>query len=200
MMFVYAVDGHRTQTRQINQVQLGVQKPGEPPMDRFTVTLIDDNINIDIEYLCTAEGLVGGDIGRMMVSVLEGQEMGDETVSVEPMTFEGVALPHHISPVDTWDAFVEVVLSAPEGVKLIATNNARYHFDSYVTVNVPVGTFDVQKIVADMDVDVGSLLPSGHYTSLTYTQITSVSYYAECIGMVMSESDMNMMLVDIVMP
>ena len=200
LLLVYSIDGHRTQTRQINMVERGVQAPGEPPMDRFTVTFIDDHINIDLEYLCTEEGISGGDMGRMMVSVLEGQDMGGETVSVESMTFEGVTLPHDISPGDTWEAFVEVVLSAPEGVKLIATNNARYRFVGYETVTVAAGTFETQKIITEMDVDVGALLPDGHFMALTSSQITMVSYNAECIGMVMSESDMNLELVDIIMP
>jgi hypothetical protein len=200
MMLVYEIDGHRIQTRTINQVQTGVQAPGEPPMDRFTVTFTDDQIDIDMEFVCTEEGLSGGDIGRMMVNMLEGQEMGGETVSLESVTYEGVALPNNISPGDTWDAFVEVVLSAPEGVKLIATNSASYRFEGYQTVTVPAGTFETQMIIAEMNVDVGALLPDGHYLSLTSTQITTVSYYAECIGMVMSESDMNLMLVDIIMP
>lgn len=181
LKLVYEIDGHRIQTRQISQIQTGVQEPGEPPMDSFVVTLIDDNINVDMEYLCTEEGLVGGDIGRMMVSVLEGQEMGGEQVSVESMTFNGVMLPNQISTGDTWEAFVEVVLSAPEGIKLIATNTARYRFEGYETMNVPAGIFDTQKIVADMVVDVGALLPDGHYMSLTSTQVLMVSYYAECL-------------------
>ena len=200
LKLVYEVDGHRIQTRQISRIQTGVGEPGEAPMDSFLVTLMDDNINIDMEYLCTEEGLVGGDIGRMMVSVLEGQDMGDEGIFVESMTFEGVMLPNQMSPGDTWDAFVEVVLGAPDGVKLIATNNASYRFDGYQTVTVPAGTFDTQKIVADMVVDVGALLPDGHFMSLTSTQILMVSYYAECIGMVMSESEVGLMLVDVIMP
>ena len=200
MMLVYEIDGRRIQTRQINQVQTGVHVPGEPAMDSFTVTFIDENINIDMEFLCTQEGLSGGDVGRMMVSVLEGQEMGGETVSLESMTYEGVTLPNDIKPGDTWDAFVEVVLNAPEGVKLIAANNATYFFEGYETVTVPAGTFVAQKIIADMVVDVGALLPDGHFMSLTSTQIRSVSYYAECVGMVKSESDLNLELIDIIMP
>ena len=200
LKLVYEVDGHRIQTRQISQIQTGVQEPGEPPMDSFVLTLIDDNINVDLEYLCTEEGLVGGDIGRMMVSALEGQDIEGEQLSLESMSFEGVMLPNQISPGDTWDAFVEVVLGAPDGVKLITTNRATYRFEGYETVTVPAGTFDTQKIVVDMVVDVGALLPDGHYLALTSTQIHMVSYYAECIGMVMSESDVGLMLIDVIMP
>ncbi len=200
LKLVYEIDGHRIQTRQISQIQTGVQEPGEPPMDSFLLTIIDDNIDIDMEYFCTEEGLVGGDIGRMMVSALEGQDLGDGEVAFESMSFEGVMLPNQVSPGDSWDAFVEVVLSAPDGVKLIATNTASYYFESYETVTVPAGTFDTQKIVADMVVDVGALLPDGHYLALTSTQILMVSYYAECIGMVMSESDVGLMLVDVILP
>ena len=200
LTLVYEIDGHRRQTRRISQVETGVQEPGEPPKDSFVLTLTGGGIDADMEYYCTEEGLVGGDIGRMMVSALEGQDIEGGEITFESMSFEGVMLPNQISPGDTWDAFVEVVLGAPDGVQLITTNNATYHFEGYQTMTVPAGTFETQKILSDMLVEVGALFPNGHFMPLTTTQIHTVFYYAECLGMVMSESDMDTVLVDVIMP
>lgn len=200
LTLVYSVDGHKTQTRQIGAVQTDVQEPGEPPMDSFIVTIIDDDFTVEMEYFCTEEGLSGGDVSRMMLSVLEGQDIQDEGVSLESISVEGVTLPNDISPGDTWESFVEIVFSAPDGVKLVTTNTAQYIFEGYETITTPAGTFTTQKIITDMDVEVGALLPDGHFMSLTSVQLTVVSYNAECYGMIKSESDVNLELVDVILP
>lgn len=200
LTLVYSVDGQKTQTRQIGPIQRDVQEPGEPPTDSFIVTFIDDDFTVEMEYFCTEEGVSGGDISRMMLSVLEGQEMQDEGFSLDSINVEGVTLPKDISPGDTWESFVEIVFNAPDDAQMVATNLGQHFFEGYETITTPAGTFTVQKIVADMDVEVGIRMPDGYYMSLTSMQMQVVSYNAECYGMIRSESETHLELIDIIMP
>ena len=203
LSLVYEIDGHRTQTRQIGPVQTGVQNPGDPPMDGFTVTFVDAAFTMEMDFFCTEEGVTGGDIGKAIASVLEGQEIEGEIVSFDEVTyaFDGVALPNDINPGDTWEAYVEMVMSG-EGVHLITTNHARYFFEGYETVTTPAGTFETQKIIIDMDVDVTAFFPAAPNGTMPIVsvQISSVAYYAECIGQVMTEGDTSLKLIDMTLP
>lgn len=203
LTLVYEIDGRRTQTRHIGPVQRGVEAPGEPPMDAFTVTFVDDQFTMEMDFFCTEEGVTGGDIGKALASALEGQEIEGETISFEEFTYEfdGVAMPNDISPGDTWEAYVEIVMSSG-GLDLVTTNDARYLFEGYTTVTTPAGAFESRKIITDMDVDVTAHFPAAPHGPLPIAsvQLTSVAYYAECIGMVMSEGDVSLRLVDYILP
>lgn len=203
LTLVYEIDGRRTQTRHIGPIERDVQALGEAPMDFFTVTFVDSQFTMEMDFFCTEEGVTGGDIGKAMASALEGQEIEGETVSFEETTyeFEGVAMPNDISPGDTWEAYAEVVMSG-NGLSLITTNDARYLFEGYEKVTTPAGTFETRRIITDMDVEVTAHFSASPYGPLPIAsvQVTSVAYYAECIGMVMSEGDVSLRLVDIILP
>ena len=203
LTLVYEIDGHRTQTREIGPVQKGIQAPGEPPMDSFMITFIDDQFTMEMEFFCTEEGIVGGDIGKAMANVLAQQDIFDEPLLPGETTFEGQTLPNDIQPGDTWEAYVEYVMTSNEGISLVTTNQAQYFFEGYETVTTPSGTFEAQKIITDMDVDVTAYFPvppPQDVMPLVSVQITVVSYYAECIGLVKSESDTSLRLIDYRLP
>ncbi|MFO7584167.1 MAG: hypothetical protein R6W69_05505 [Anaerolineales bacterium] len=200
LTLVYQVDGQRTQTRQIGSVQTGLQMPDGTPADSFSVLFVDDNFTAEMEYYCTEDGLVGGDTSSMLASVLEGQDTGGEQIKVESTTFEGLTLPNNISPGDTWQSRVEVVYSAPEGVLLRSIGHASYLFEGYESVKVPAGVFQAQKIIAEVEVEVVAELPDGHVIPLSKVRLTNISYNVECIGMVMSQGESSLQLLEVILP
>ncbi len=200
MKLVYLVDGHRQQTRQIGLLETNIQEAGEPRMDSFSVTFTDDQFTGEMTYYCTEEGLTGGDTSSMINSVLQAQDVEGGQVEVVSTTFEGVALPNDIAPGDTWEAVVEVVLSAPDGVNLVSRGHSRYFFEGFENITVKAGTFTAQKIHIDMTVDVTANLPDGHSFQVASVNIVTVTYQVECLGMVKSQGDTNLELVEVILP
>jgi hypothetical protein len=83
---------------------------------------------------------------------------------------------------------------------LRSIGHASYLFEGYESVKVPAGVFQAQKIIAEIEVEVVAEFPDGHVLPLTRVSITNVSYNVECIGMVMSQGESSLQLLEVILP
>ncbi len=149
--------------------------------DAFTIASTLSTVSYNVDYTCTAEGLVANNPVQQYLGALLASP--NSPVKVDLLSTTGVSLPKQIKPGDTWEQTAEVntTLNGTQTNGLVIFDYTAVGFEN---VTVLAGTYNALRVDATIRIEVTP------FRILAGT-ITTSSWYATDVGVVQTQSTSN---------